>query len=85
VTSPERQLVGERGLRKPASHRQLRARADHQLADHRDTQVPLAAALAGQQPLEIEPSEYAQDRGDVPVRQRGLDLKLLLEVNQHPA
>ena len=43
LAQPE--LALQRGLREPAGHRQLRARADHQLADHRHTQIPLAAAL----------------------------------------
>jgi len=81
----ERELVAERGLREATGHRQLRARGDHQLADHRHRQVPLTTALPREQPLEIQPPQHPEHRRDVPMRQRGLDLERLLEVDQHPA
>ena len=81
----ERELVGERGLREATGHRQLRTRCDHQLADHRHRQVPLTTALPREQPLQIQLAQHPQHRRDVPVRQRPLDLKRLLEVDQHPA
>ncbi len=81
----ERQLVGQRGLRKAAGHRQLRGGRDHQLTDHRHRQIPLAAPLPRDQPLQVQVSEHPQYPGHVPVRQRALDLQLLVEIDQHPA
>jgi hypothetical protein len=39
-------------------HDQLRTWRKQPLADHRDEQVALAAALTGDQPLQIEPAQH---------------------------
>ena len=85
VDLAEVELVGERAMREAPGQRQLGARRDQQLADHRDDQVALAAALPADQSLQIEPAQRAQHRGDVPVRQRAFDLEVLIEVDQHPS
>ena len=85
VDLAEVELVGERALREAPGQRQLGARRDQQLADHRDDHVALAAALPADQSLQIEPAQRAQHRGDVPVRQRAFDLEVLIEVDQHPS
>jgi hypothetical protein len=66
-------------------HRQLRARRQQPLTDHRHTQVPLAAALSADQPLHAQIAKHPEHRGHVPVRQRAQDLELLVEVDQSPA
>jgi len=78
----QRELAGERRLPKAARRRELGARADQALADHRHDQVALAAALARDQPLKVELAQDAQDRGDVAVGQRALDRQRLVEVDQ---
>jgi len=68
-----------------ARHRQLRAWIEQALADHRHAQISLSAALATDQPLQIEFAQHPEHRRDVPVRQRAQDLELLVEVDQPPA
>ena len=53
--------------------------------DHRDDQVTLPAAIAAEQPLQIQVAQHPQHRGDVAVRQRPGDLEVLVEIDQPPA
>ena len=59
--------------------------ADQPLDDHRDDQITLTATLAAEQPLQVQVAQHAEDRGDVAVRERPLDLELLVEIDQPPA
>jgi hypothetical protein len=79
------ELLGQRRLPEAARGRQLGARADQPLHDHRDDQVALATALARDQPLEIERAQHAQHRRHVTVPQRPADLKARVQVDQPPA
>jgi hypothetical protein len=50
----ERELIGQRALRKEPRRGQLRARSDQPLADHRDDQIPLTAAIPAEEPLQVQ-------------------------------
>ena len=69
----------------PSGGGQFRARSYQPLADHRDDEIPLAAALTAEQPLEVQAAQHPEDRSDVTVRQGPLDLEVLVKVDQPPA
>ena len=75
----------QRGLPKAPRGRQLRARRDQPLHDHRDDQVTLPAASTAEQPLQIQVAQHPQDRGDVAVGQRADDLEVRVEIDQATA
>lgn len=70
-------LARERRLGEGARHRQLRARADQTLDDHRETQLTLPRARPVEQPRKLEPPRHRKRRLDMACRQRTLDLERL--------
>ena len=76
------ELVGQRRLAEGARAGQLRARFEQALGNHRHDQRALSRGHAIQQPREIQPTTSPKHRGDVPVRQRALNLERLVARDQ---